>query len=348
MGSYTLAADDVLSDYNDDFTAKQDITVMMNPGTFSCSEAGQTFQVIINLEDECGNPTTVYSDITVMEGDALPAPWVNSNTHTSANGTANYSPWTPDGTFCLTATGQSTTTNDVFHFVYQQLCGNGTVIARLAEVENGGWAGVMMRESNAPNAKTVLFKTRLYNPNVLIGYRTTTGSSMRNMSQVAQLVRWMKIQRSGSTFKVFTSYNGTTWQQRFSKAIAMNNCIMAGIFTESVRASRTSKAWLDHVEVVDFLKTGEAFSDIESDNPVNDPIQIDLYPNPADDYVIVSIPGNENKVNFKITEIDGRLIEQSSFTGRDFMLDLSDLEPGLYVLRLEVKGEILTRKIVVM
>ncbi|MBE0637764.1 MAG: hypothetical protein IH598_04530, partial [Bacteroidales bacterium] len=189
MGSYTLAADDVLSDYNDDFTAKQDITVTMNPGTFSCSEAGQTFQVIINLEDECGNSSTVYSDITVHEGTALLPPWLNANTHASANGTASYSPCDDEGTFMLTATGKSTTTSDVFHSVHQELCGNGTVIARLDEVQNGGWGGVMMRENTTPGAKTILFKTRLYNPNVIIGYRTTTNKSMRNLSQVAQLIR---------------------------------------------------------------------------------------------------------------------------------------------------------------
>jgi hypothetical protein len=56
----------------------------------------------------------------------------------------------------------------VFHFVYDTIGTVGTIIARLADVDNGGWAGVMMRESLAPNAKTILFKTRLYNPNVII------------------------------------------------------------------------------------------------------------------------------------------------------------------------------------
>jgi hypothetical protein len=248
----------------------------------------------------------------------------------------------------LTATGQSTTTNDVHHFVYQELCGNGTVIARLDEVENGGWAGVMMRESNSSGAKAILFKTRLYNPNVIIGYRTTTNKSMRNASQVAQLIRWMKIQRTGSTFKVFTSYNGTTWHQRYSRSISMVNCIHAGIFTESVRSNRTSMAWFDNVEVIGNLKAGDESAGVEFIEMDTETTAVTVYPNPAEDYVIVSIPENESRVNYQISDMDGRQIEQHHFAGSEAVLDLSNFKPGMYILRLEVNGKLVSKRIAVM
>ncbi|MBE0638797.1 MAG: hypothetical protein IH598_09775, partial [Bacteroidales bacterium] len=184
-GTYILEATDVLSAWGDSETSVT--SIVMNPPSVSCAHLGQTIAVAVTVEDECGNPTTVYSDITVAEGMAIPDPWLNANTHTSAGGTATYSYCDSEGTFRLSATGKSTTTSDVFHFVYQEeLCSDqATVIARLAEVENGGWGGVMMRENTTPGAKTILFKTRLYNPNVIIGYRTTTNKSMRNLSQVA-------------------------------------------------------------------------------------------------------------------------------------------------------------------
>ncbi|MBE0636937.1 MAG: HYR domain-containing protein, partial [Bacteroidales bacterium] len=118
-GQYNLVANDVLSDYGDYETSVVSITI--TPSTFNCSHLGQTITVEVVLEDECGNSTTVYSDITVEQGSALLPPWVNNNTHASANGTAIYSPCDDDGTFMLTATGKSTTTNDVYHFVHQQL-----------------------------------------------------------------------------------------------------------------------------------------------------------------------------------------------------------------------------------
>ncbi|MBE0639481.1 MAG: T9SS type A sorting domain-containing protein, partial [Bacteroidales bacterium] len=205
------------------------------------------------------------------------------------------------------------------------------------------WGGVMMRENTTPGAKTILFKTRLYNPNVIIGYRTTTNKSMRNLSQVAQMIRWMKIQRNGNNFKVFTSYNGTTWQQRYSGTIYMGGCILAGIFTESVLASRTSVAWFDNVEVASGLKTGEVFTITESD-----PLNVEIYPNPADDLVTISITGKESEVSYQVTDIDGRLIGQSNFTGRETTLDVSNFKPGLYVIRLEIGGKMATKRLVVM
>ncbi|MBE0639580.1 MAG: T9SS type A sorting domain-containing protein, partial [Bacteroidales bacterium] len=345
-GTYTLAVNDLLSVYGDNENSVASIT--MTPSTFNCTKLGQTITVEVKVVDECNNETIVYSNITVQEGTGLPAPWLNANTHASANGTAIYSPCDDEGTFMLTATGKSTTTKDVHHFVHQQLCGNGTVIARLDEVQNGGWAGVMMRESNAHASKAILFKTRLYNPNVIIGYRTSTGSAMRNLSQVAQLIRWMKIQRSGSNFKVFTSYNGTTWQQRYSGTISMNSCIQAGIFTESVLASRTSVAWFDNVEVVPFLKAGDDFAGVDVIEMDKEQVQIDLYPNPADDQVTIFIAGNESEVSYQISDMEGRLIGQSTFTGSEFLLDVSNYKPGLYVIRFEIDGEIFTKRLVVM
>ncbi|MBE0636996.1 MAG: choice-of-anchor D domain-containing protein [Bacteroidales bacterium] len=286
--------------------------------------------------------------IYILGEEPIEEPWYSCNTHSSANGTSVYYPCEPGLSYKLSATGKSTTTNDVFHFVNKELCGNGTVIARLDEVENGGWGGVMMRESNLPGAKTILFKTRLYNPNVIISYRTTTGSAMRNLSQVAQLIRWMKIQRNVNNFKVFTSYNGTTWQQRYSGTINMGSCIQTGIFTESVLATRTSIAWFDNVEVVNILKSGDEFAGTETNEPGEGQFRVDIYPNPAEDLVTISIPENEGKVNYSITDLDGRVIEQSSFTGSEAVLDVSGFRLGLYVIRMEINGEIFTRRLVVM
>ncbi|MBE0637599.1 MAG: T9SS type A sorting domain-containing protein [Bacteroidales bacterium] len=289
-----------------------------------------------------GNPA-ISNEVKITVSN-WPYPWEKCNTSPAANGSSDYNPELNGGTFQLTATGQSTTLNDVYHFVYQDICESKvTVIARLADVENGGWAGVMMRESCSPGAKTILFKTRLYNPNVFIGYRTLDNKAMRNASQVAQLIHWMKIQRNGTNFKVFTSYNGTTWQQRYSVNISMGTCIQAGIFTESVLATRTSVAWFDHADVAKGLKIGEELTTSD-----NDQAQVELYPNPADDLVTISIPENESEVSYSITDMDGRVIEQSGFTGNEAVLDVSSFKPGLYVIRMEIGGEVVTKRLVVM
>ncbi|MBE0637000.1 MAG: T9SS type A sorting domain-containing protein [Bacteroidales bacterium] len=346
-GTYPLTPDDVLAEYDDNETGIASVNI--TPATLTCIHSGTIVEVKVVVSDLCGNQATVYSQVTVPEGSTILPPWFKCDTDPAAAGTSIFEPCNSDGTFMLTATGKSTTLKDVYHFVYRDICEpKSTVIARLDDVKNGGWAGVMMRENCGPASRCVLFKTRLYNPNVIIGYRTIENKAMRNLSQVAQLIRWMKIQRNGSNFKVLTSYNGTTWQQRYSGTINMNSCIQAGIFTESVLATRTSVAWFDHVEVVDFLKSGDEFADIETIKSVEGQFRVDIYPNPAEDLVTISIPENEEKVNYSITNLDGRVIEQSSFTGSDAVLDVSGFRPGLYVIRMEIGRAVVTKRIVVM
>ena len=277
--------------------------------------------------------------------EVLPEP---CNTSASADGVTEYF---PDGSiapvygeFELSATGLSTAQNDVHNFVYQPIGNRGTVIARVSEIENGGWLGVEMRESCASNAKTVLFKTRYYNPNVIIGYRSATGKSMMNASQVAQLTRWMKIQRNGNKFTVYTSFNGTLWQKRYTATVSMSTNILAGIFTESVRSERTSIAQFDHVEVSSSIKSAE----ILDDETIATGQQVDIYPNPADELVNIVMPDNEAKVKVTMTSMQGNVVLSTIFYGSEAQINTSHINPGVYVLRFETEGNVITKRLVIM
>jgi hypothetical protein len=275
-------------------------------------------------------------------------PWEICNTSPAANGQTEYFPngsiAPVYGKFKLSATGLSTAQNDVHNFVYQPIGNTGTVIAHVSEIENGGWLGVEMRESCASNAKTVLFKTRYYNSNVIISYRTTTGKSMTNVSQTVQLTRWMKIQRNGSQFIVYTSVNGTTWTKRYTATVSMSTNILAGIFTESVRSDRTSIAQFDHVEVSSSLKSSE----ILDDETIATEQQVDIYPNPADELVNIVMPDNESKVKVTLTSMQGNVVLSTIFYGSEAQLNTSHINPGVYVLRFETNGNVITKRLVIM
>jgi hypothetical protein len=76
--------------------------------------------------------------------------------------------------------------------------------------------------------------------------------------------------------------------------------------------------------------------------------QISVYPNPADDLVNISISGNDGEVNFAISDVDGKLVYQTNFTGSETTLNVGDFKPGIYIIRIEISGEIFTRRLVVM
>jgi len=344
-GNYTLLADDLLSSYTDAGVGIQSVTML--PPTVNCTDIGLN-TINVTVKDDCNNQTVVTAQITVKEeGTVLLIPWLKANTVTAANGTSTYSPCTANGTFRLTATGQSTTSNDVMHFVYQPLSGNGTVIARLNDIQNGGWAGVMMRENNDPGAKTILFKTRLYNPNVFIGYRKTTNKTMVNLSQVAQLIHWMKIQRNGDVFQVFTSYNGTTWLRRYTGTIAMSTC-NAGIFTESIAANRTSVATFDNAEVVGYLKSGEVFAEAEIINLDGEQAGVSIYPNPAKDEVNIVMKGFQTYHGIgTLLTTDGKTVKSFTICESQTQLNVQDLKPGVYILRFENAENVVIKKLVI-
>lgn len=332
--------------------------------TYKPNPLTQTTQFRMLVIDKSGIGTVASNPVTITIHSAqdyfpIPNPWLAANTHASANGTSVYAPCNQDGTFRLTATGQSTTTNDVHHFVYQQVNSvQATIIARLADVQNGGYAGVMIRRSCAPNAQAIYFKTLLYNPNVLVGYRTTAGQAMRNASQVYQLIRWMKIQKNGNNYRVFVSYNGTTWQQCLSQNISMGDNVMAGIFTESVRSNRTSVAWFDNVQIYSSLKNEELISDFTTDDDNNQDFQINVYPNPANDVLNVAIVQPTVGTQHGITEpyglielnlmtVKGKMIQANSFNGTSTQLNINGLQPGIYILKIKSKSHSMIEKIVI-
>ncbi len=299
----------------------------------------------------CVTPTwekAAASNTVKITTTGLPYPWEKCNTSPAANGTSSYDTEINSGTFFLSATGQSTTMNDVHHFVYQQVTSSQvTIIARLADVQNGGYAGVMIRKSCEPNVQAIYFKTLLYNPNVLIGYRTTAGKAMRNLSQVYQLIRWMKIQKNGNNYKVFISYNGTRWQLCYSGTINMGDNVIAGIFTESVRSNRISMARFDHVEVVSSLKTDDLSASIDPAHENTGEPDILILPNPADEKITILYPYTGKPVKLTVSNPEGRLVITEMIRESETQLNVQSLRPGIWFLRFESEERVEVKKLII-
>ena len=270
-------------------------------------------------------------------------PWLQANI-SAANGSTESFPAINAGTFEITATGISAPKVDVHNFVYQQLCGTGTVIAHLSDLENGGWAGVEMRESNAPGAKTILIKTKLFSPSVLIGYRTATNGNMSNLGQTIPSLKWMKIQRNGNTFTVYISYNGTAWVKRYGATISMANCINAGFFTENTKINQFVTSTFDNAEVVNYLKSGEE-TELEVVN--KDAFDIEFYPNPASDQITIVAPDNTSNIRVSVINASGMVVESDLFNTTDAIYNLQQLKHGVYLIRFEREGILVNKRLVI-
>jgi len=107
-------------------------------------------------------------------------------------------------------------TSDEFHYVYQSLSGDGQITAWVASVSNThdqAKAGVMIRETLNANSKHAWTYVP-YSGNINFHWRSSTGGSTNwaDKSGTRQ-PRWVRLTRTGNTFRSYTSANGSTWTQ---------------------------------------------------------------------------------------------------------------------------------------
>jgi endonuclease/exonuclease/phosphatase family metal-dependent hydrolase/regulation of enolase protein 1 (concanavalin A-like superfamily) len=126
-------------------------------------------------------------------------------------------------------------TADEFRFVYKQLTGDGSVVSQVSAIDNvNAWvkAGVMMRETLNANSRHAFM---LVSPGKGLAFqrRTSTGGSTSNTAASGSAPYYVKLSRSGSTFKAQKSVDGVTWTTVGSQSITMASTIYVGIAVSS-------------------------------------------------------------------------------------------------------------------
>jgi hypothetical protein len=75
--------------------------------------------------------------------------------------------------------------------------------------------------------------------------------------------------------------------------------------------------------------------------------QIEIYPNPADDFVFISLPGNSFNAVIRFYDLTGQLLFQKEIRSSNDFLDVSRVSPGLYFLNLQYGDFIHKQKVVI-
>jgi RHS repeat-associated protein len=184
----------------------------------------------------------------------LPTGWFDQDVGAVVTaGTATYS----NGLFTVQGAGQEIGGSaDAFHFVYQPLSGDGSIVARLVSLQNAGTsytAGVMIRETMLSGSTYADVNYTNNGGNVYyfpFAYRTTTGgSSGIQGGQYQTLPAWIKLTRSGNTFTGYSSPDGVTWVQLGSQSITMATNVNIGLDVSSGGTSYLVTATFDNVSV---------------------------------------------------------------------------------------------------
>lgn len=142
---------------------------------------------------------------------------------------------------------------DAFNYAFLPVTNNCTIIARVTSVQGVNvWskAGVMIRESLAPNARNAFVAVTPGN-GVTWQYRSTTGGTTANNNTTGLTAPyWVRLVRSGNTFTAYRSANGVNWtQQGSSQTISMASTVYAGLAVTSHDTSTACTAAFDNVSL---------------------------------------------------------------------------------------------------
>ena len=206
-----------------------------------------TYSTVVPLVQSAPEKLVIYEGGTV----GLPSPWADADIgSTGVAGSADYA----SGTFTISGSGVDIwNAADAFHFSYQPLNGDGTIVARVATMPSATFytkVGVMIRESLDAGAKNV-FGVNVYGQGARLQTRSATNGLTTATAAGTNygVPRWLKLTRSGNTFTAYQSADGSTWAQVGSTTISMASSVFVGLALTSHDNSLSKTATLDNVTI---------------------------------------------------------------------------------------------------
>ena len=290
----------------------------------------------------------------------VPAPWSAAEVG-DAPGDAYFD--SCEGTFIAEASSFSTPFMDNQQFIYQELCGNSSITAKVADfVGGGGYAGIQMRETLAPGAKKVGLETQLLN---FIRREVRTQTNFPAQSQQFPAIgsdMWLRITRTDfgfggpDYFVAEFSADGSSWLPVVQSYILMSDCIYVGMYSEDTNVNSTSVGSFSDVSVTGSSAGTLSAPEVTGANAVaghTDQItELSVFPNPATEEINVKMGkflGQDVKINVMNNvgqSIYSRQIDSVEETLET--IDVSTLPSGMYYLNVITNDQSIdSRKFVV-
>ncbi|MGP8093806.1 MAG: IPT/TIG domain-containing protein, partial [Candidatus Sulfotelmatobacter sp.] len=221
--------------------------------TITIPTGATTGYLVVSLAPDMDDSNPVWFTVTSQP---LPAGWLDQDVGTvGIVGSAGYA----SGTFTINGAGGGTLSGntDGFHFVYQPLSGDGSIVARVVSMPAGGQAGVMIRETldaAAANANLTEYEYPSSYEYVYYYARTTAGGSESYAGDLtgSGMVPpyWLKLVRSGNTITGYGSADGVNWTQvGTSQTFTMAQNVYVGLVVSSDNTSSLATASFDSVSV---------------------------------------------------------------------------------------------------
>jgi len=161
----------------------------------------------------------------------------------------------PAGTYTMTGSGANIYyLSDEFHYAYKTLSGQGSIIAKVESITDthaSAKAGVMIRDTLAPNSKYWIAAVRPGSNGLIAEYRAETGEDAQQTGSLTGITApyWVKIDRDlAGNFTAYSSADGSTWQALgVWEPIQMGTNVNIGLAVTSHDAAQTCQAVFSNV-----------------------------------------------------------------------------------------------------
>jgi hypothetical protein len=306
--------------------------VTLSTPTVACAQVGQTVMVTATATDAAGLTANCTSQVTLA---GLPCGWSQDPDGIGCGGGNNVGftsgVFTVNSTGCYSAPPFET---DVAGFAEQELCGNGSIEVQVTSINGSGWAGIALRESDAPGARKAQLLTNLgaFSRREV---RYTTGGQAYPQQFPSQSKYWLRILRQGSQFVGYASANGASWSQVFAVTISgMPNCLSAGLVVTNLTATGSVSATFANVSII----TNPTLSAIETEDfgaEVVD-LHLNVFPNPTSGEVTVDFtPWAGKPALLEVYDLQGRRVRRLELdeAAGPMPVDMSNLPSGAYLFR---------------
>lgn len=308
-----------------------------------CEQIGQVVPLTVTVTDPNNNTSTCTSNITVS---GFPCGWSQISDGVGCTGGNSVSLdhvneiWTVMSTNCSYGSPFNT---DAMAFAQRSLCGDGSITAQVTGISGTalGWAGVIMRESNAPGAKKAQLTTNMAGNQSRREFRLTTNGMAVPQNFPAQSRFWLRVVRSGNQFIMYNSPNGAQWFMIGAQTIDMNSCIEIGLVTTNYNSYSTVTATFANVNY-----TGTTTQNLPApgQSTSNDFTTTDFqaYPNPTSGELNLSL--NEyigKKVLIELYSPEGKLmysIQLDEVVHSSQTIALDRYPDGMYFVKVKAEG----------
>lgn len=250
--AWPVASDDVAVDgYKIFQDGVQIATTPFARFTETFQEPTSSHNYSIQAVDTAGNLSLVSDPFTItLNASTLPAPWLHNDLGAIEwAGSASLS----GSAFSVIGSGLDIGgTLDGFHYAYQALTGDQTIVARVASIPNAPSssvkAGVMIRENLNAGSRNAMMLVKGGSGAYLQSRGSTNGSTTTvNGNLSAKAPYWVKLVRSGSKFLGYQSADGATWSLTGSSTVSMSGSSYIGLAVTSCAALTPATAVFDSV-----------------------------------------------------------------------------------------------------